>query len=109
MVEADFGGLPSSPIHVRRSSAQLFTAVPDSAVKNTATFLSYGIQDTPVKRRPASSLEHSHPSVVGFGSDKENDQLRKPVVSIGQPKDLETGKDIYKALGWDDNDIDDLA
>ncbi len=108
MAEADFGGLPSSPIHVRRSSAQLFTAVPDSAVK-TATFLSYGIQDTPVKRRPASSLEHSHPSVANFGSDKENDQLKKPVVSTGQREDLGAGKDIYKALGWDDNDIDDLA
>ncbi|KAH7383603.1 DNA replication regulator SLD3-domain-containing protein [Cadophora sp. MPI-SDFR-AT-0126] len=109
----NFGGIPSSPLHVRRSSAQLFNAVPDSVVKNPSASLSYGIDDTPVKRRPASSLEHSHPMLASFGSDKENDQSgKKAVDDVGLRRSLGEGKEesIYKALGWDDNDdIDDLA
>ncbi|KAH6719315.1 DNA replication regulator SLD3-domain-containing protein [Leptodontidium sp. MPI-SDFR-AT-0119] len=111
--EMDFGGIPSSPLHVRRSSAQLFTAVPDSAVKNPSTSLSYEVDDTPVKKRPASSLDHGHPSMASLGSDKENDQLLRNAAAdgglrggVGQSKD----ESIYKTLGWDDNDdIDDLA
>ncbi|KAH7330385.1 DNA replication regulator SLD3-domain-containing protein [Rhexocercosporidium sp. MPI-PUGE-AT-0058] len=113
MAEMDFGGIPSSPLHVRWSSAQLFTAVPDSAVKNTSAPLSYGVDDTPIKKRPASSLGHGHPSMASFGSDKENDQLeRKAAVDVGLRGSIGSSKDesIYKALGWDDNDdIDDLA
>jgi len=113
MSTMDIGGIPSSPLHVRRSSAQLFSAVPDSAVKNPSTTLPYGIEDTPIKRRPASSLDHGHPPVASFGSDKENDHLRKraPVdVSLQGGLGAKKEESIYKALGWDDNDdIDDLA
>jgi len=113
MSTMDIGGIPSSPLHVRRSSAQLFSAVPDSAVKNPSTTLPYGIEDTPIKRRPASSLDHGHPPVASFGSDKENDHLRKRApldVSLQGGLGAKKEESIYKALGWDDNDdIDDLA
>ncbi|PBP22579.1 hypothetical protein BUE80_DR006430 [Diplocarpon rosae] len=114
MNEVDHGGLPSSLLHVRRSSAQLFTAVPDSAVKNTATSSPYGIEDTPIKRKPAGSLENSHAILIRFRSDEENNKFaEKPVISNKQEQnDSNSGntESIYQALGWDDNDnINDLA
>ncbi|KAL2067193.1 hypothetical protein VTL71DRAFT_1617 [Oculimacula yallundae] len=111
--EMDYGGIPSSPIHVRRSSAQLFTAVPESTVKNPAAILSFGVEDTPIKRRSTISFEHGHPTITNLGSDKENDgKGLRTTTDIGQRGDTSPDKEesIYKALGWDDNDdIDDLA
>ncbi|PBP25431.1 hypothetical protein BUE80_DR003842 [Diplocarpon rosae] len=114
MNEVDHGGLPSSPLRVRRSSTQLFTAVPDSAVKDTSTSSSHGTEDTPVKRKPAASLENSHAILVRFRGDEENNKFaEKPVISNEQEQnDSNSGniESIYKALGWDENDnINDLA
>ncbi|CZS90696.1 hypothetical protein WAI453_004013 [Rhynchosporium graminicola] len=112
MGESNLGEVPSSPLHVRRSSAQLFPAVPESIAKNSATLLSFGVEDTPVKRKSAGSLEHGHPIKSSFSNDKENDRKITEITTNLSLGFTEMGKNdsIYKALGWDDNDeIDDLA
>ncbi|RDW88863.1 hypothetical protein BP6252_00895 [Coleophoma cylindrospora] len=93
-----YGGcLPLSPLHARRSSAQLFPTVLDFATPTTASS-AFAVQETPVKSRADVFLQHGHPS-----NEKEN--LTRTV----ETEDLETANDsIYKSLGWDD-DIDDLA
>jgi len=111
-VEVDYGScLPSSPLHVRRSSAQLFTAVPNSAIKMQSSF--GGIQETPVKTKQPATLDHSHPVVPGPGSDKENEVIEGAVrTSAGLKEGTSTAGEtsIYKSLGWDDaDDLDDLV
>lgn len=111
MAAFEHGFPPSSPLHVRRSSAQLFTAVPESATRNPFAALP-GLEETPVKKRPESASEHSHPTIPSMGNDKENEKLGATVGTV-QPRQITQGatKDdsIYKSLGWDDDDIDDLA
>jgi DNA replication regulator SLD3 len=99
----DFGGFPpSSPLHVRRSSAQLFTALPGSAGEISAS--SNGIQETPVKRRPL--IGYSHPNVQGLNSDKENRSVESNLQQFMRTHE----ESIYKSLGWDDaDDINDLV
>jgi DNA replication regulator SLD3 len=105
--------LPSSPLHVRRSSAQLFTAAPDSTAKRLSAGSLYGVQETPVKRRPEIMFDHSHPGLSGPGSDKENDRIerRNTLIATSSQETGRMDENIYKALGWDDeaDDIDDLA
>jgi hypothetical protein len=104
--------LPSSPLHVRRSSAQLFTAIPDSAAKGLSSFSSYGIQETPMKRRQETTVDHSHPGLSGSASDKENDgiETKEGMIASSSQESGRKEDDIYKSLGWDDpDDIDDLA
>ncbi|TVY37433.1 hypothetical protein LOCC1_G007360 [Lachnellula occidentalis] len=99
---------PSSPLHMRRSSAQLFI-VHDSAVKRPTEFsTAQGIQETPVKKRPEDKLQHSHPA-PSPGGNKENTGVKVGVVDDGSKSSGGRQEEsIYKALGWDD-DIDDLA
>ncbi|RDL41924.1 Uncharacterized protein BP5553_01903 [Venustampulla echinocandica] len=107
---------PSSPLHVRRSSGQLFAAIPDSVVKSPTTttqaFFSHEVQETPVKKRPSSKGDHGH-FQPAFDCDKEN--VRKiesaaQKTGLGQTNDTRQEESIYKSLGWDDpDDIDDLA
>lgn len=103
----DIGGyFLSSPLHVRRSSAQLFSSVPDSAAKSSETMYSpQGIEETPVKRR-AGVIGHAHPPVE-IGSDKENGV--RSGESLGNREEFGSTNEesIYKSLGWDD--VDDLA
>ncbi len=106
--------LASSPLHARRSSAQLFTAVPDSAAKGLSNLLPHGVQETPVKRRQELMFDHSHSVLSGPGSDKENDNdIIEREKTLEGNSSQETGMredNIYKSLGWDDaDDIDDLA
>lgn len=63
---------PSSPFHVRRSSAQLFPVIPESVVKVLAkpTDLS-SLQETPLKKKPESHLQHSHPAQISSGDNVE--------------------------------------
>jgi hypothetical protein len=111
--EPDYNGyLASSPLHVRRSSAQLFTAASDSTAKGLPEFQSHGIQETPVKRRNEIMFDHSHFVVTGPGSDKENedDIIGRGKILVDNPsQESGTGEEsIYKSLGWDDaDDIDD--
>ncbi|KUJ20411.1 uncharacterized protein LY89DRAFT_442789 [Mollisia scopiformis] len=96
---------PSSPLHIRRSSAQLFPAIPDSAMKKFSN--TSGIADTPVK----ATTGHAHPSTLEIGSDKENLRQGSEVEKVfNQSKnhDVTNNESIYKALGWDD-DLDELA
>lgn len=105
---------PSSPIHIRRSSAQLFSSVPDSAVKAVPTSWTThgGIQETPVKKRAVSTVfDHGHP-VSSPNFDQENTKQVEvkesdDVPPIGTTR-TQQGESIYKSLGWDD-DSDDLA
>lgn len=54
---------PSSPLHVRRSSAQLFPAIPESVMKVAGKPTDFfSLQETPVKKSSESYLQHSHPS-----------------------------------------------
>jgi hypothetical protein len=115
MIESDMGAFaPFSPSHVRRSSAQLF-ALPDSATKRTSpTFIPHGIQETPVKIiRFEDKLQHSHPAVAKYDSDKENERgLGMTSLIQNQPQSAPVVEEqsIYKSLGWDDgDDIDDMA
>ena len=109
------GYLASSPLHVRRSSAQLFTAASDSTTKELYEFQSHGIQETPVKRRKEIIFDHSHPMVIGPGSDKENEDyiIRRGKTLVENPsQEFGRGEEsIYKSLGWEDDadDIDDLV
>jgi hypothetical protein len=93
---------PSSPLHIRRSSAQLFTALPDLAEEISAS--SNGIQETPVKRRPL--VGHSHPNVQGPSCDKENQRGESNLQQFTGTHE----ESIYKSLGWDDaDDLNDLV
>ena len=87
--------------------------MPDSAAKRGSAALSYGVQETPVKRRQEIMFEHSHPRLSGPGSDKENDGIgeRKTLVTTSSQVTGRTDENIYKSLGWDDDadDLDDLA
>ncbi|EKD15846.1 uncharacterized protein L3040_003297 [Drepanopeziza brunnea f. sp. 'multigermtubi'] len=110
--DMDSGGVPSSPLHFRRSSSQLFTAVPDSAYKDLNAVVSCGLNETPIKKRPVSSNEHSHLGLAGIDSEKENNQSTMRRVISNECKEAlgkDTDDSIYKALGWDDNDLEDLA
>lgn len=99
---------PSSPLHVRRSSAKLF-AVPDSAAKVPITsWVSQGVQETPVKKR-SDVPPHSHPEPASDGN-KENVEVTKSTTTEDGSKMGGVGQEvsIYTSLGWDD-DIDELA
>lgn len=109
MEAGEYGVIPpSSPLHVRRSSAQLFPAVPSStAPKSASLTVPSAAQETPVKKGPEISTpqNHRHPS-----SEKENARVEKAsstsIIRTGGGADS-----IYKSLGWDadDDDLDDLA
>jgi len=109
--EVDYGGCPpSSPLHVRRSSAQLFTAVPDSATKIPSSFS--GVQETPVKTKQTTNLYHNHPVEPGPSSDKENELRGGSGLGVGVKERTKrrSEESIYKSLGWDDaDDLDDMA
>ncbi|KAH8662996.1 DNA replication regulator SLD3-domain-containing protein [Tricladium varicosporioides] len=111
------GCLPSSPLHVRKSSAQLFAtgSVPDSARKIPSTPRTIrNITETPVKKRPEPSLVHGHPE-PGHDGNKENvGELEQGSKYIEPSRDTDRSAqqevDIYKSLGWDDgDDIDELS
>lgn len=109
-----YGHLAFSPLHVRRSSAQLFTAASDSTGKGLSEFKSHSVQETPVKRRNEIMFDHSHPVATGSSSDKENgdDIIGRGKTLVDNPSQESGGgeENIYKSLGWDDaDDIDDLV
>jgi DNA replication regulator SLD3 len=110
------GFLPSSPLHVRRSSALLFNSVPDSAHKSTNLSFDFGnlstkggVLETPVKRRSIDfDSGHAHPeiSLPALRNDKENDVLDDTKKGKSKENSVipEQEADIYKDLGWDDVD-----
>ena len=105
-VPPDCNYLPSSPLQPR-PSAQLFAAVPDSAVKTAPTSANnHGIQDTPIKQRPEIT-DHGHP--LYSSSNKETGQATKKM-AISGTRDIKSSQEvsIYKSLGWDD-DADELS
>ena len=110
----DYGGyLSSSPLQSRRSSGQLFAAVPDSAVKTSSRpTMTCGIQETPVKKGAETTQLHGHPARTS-GSDKENRGGRnKMVTNVGMKGTIGSSQEesIYKSLGWDDaDDLDELS
>ena len=103
---------PSSPLHVRRSSAQLFTVVPESGIKKAPNpSIHYGIQETPVKKRSGTMLD---PSVCGLTSNNKENVSKGGAKLIDAVASTNMGitkeESIYHSLGWDDaDDIDDLA
>lgn len=113
----NFGGFseqvpPSSPLQGRRSSTQLFSAVPESAVKKPSD--TYGIVDTPIKGMSG----HGHPISLESNSSNNNnnkENLRqgnevKKFLDQNDHNDVTNEVSIYKSLGWDDaDDIDELA
>jgi DNA replication regulator SLD3 len=102
---------PSSPLHVRRSSAQLFSSVPDSAAKPSSIAWASQLQETPVKRASVN-INHIETTLIS-SCDKENTHSVEE--NSGRERPRQTSKiqqedSIYKSLGWDDpDDLDDLT
>jgi hypothetical protein len=97
---------------MRRSSAQLFATVSDSAVKAPQNSrASLGFLETPIKKTHTTDLAHGHP-IQSPRFDKENNQEfegSKSAVQTTQKTSIDQEDCIYKSLGWEDDDIDDLA
>ncbi|KAG9238721.1 DNA replication regulator SLD3-domain-containing protein [Amylocarpus encephaloides] len=90
-----------SPLHVRRTSAQLFRAVPDSAINEVSSSQTCpDIQDTPVKKGLGTALSHGHPALL----DKENVSENEVAQAFRGEKVTRQEDSIYKSLGWDDAD-----
>ncbi|CAG8979415.1 hypothetical protein HYALB_00012448 [Hymenoscyphus albidus] len=108
---------PLSPCHIRRSSAQLFAAIPDSAVKAApASWAAHGgVQETPVKNRSVSTnFDHGHPaSSPKFDQENSRKVGVEEIIQMVESSTMKTlqqqSDSIYKSLGWDDDDIDDLV
>jgi DNA replication regulator SLD3 len=128
MYDDELGALPpSSPLQARRSSAHIFNSVPDSIIKRPSTSsaprgiletpvkrpstsgMHFGLEETPVKQSTELEFNHSHPPTVG--EDKENSRNVPKAPEVAKPFPTSRGNpdSIYAALGWDDDDIDDLA
>lgn len=141
--DTDYGTIPpSSPLQMRRSSAQLFKSVPESVVRRrSVSAIPRGILETPIKKPSPSTLYngieetplkeislkdtplketplgkigvwkfgHSHPSDPSH-QDQEN--IRDVPVALEKVNPTQIYKkevSYYEALGWNDDDIDDLA
>ena len=98
--------LPSSPLQQRHSSsAHNYGIVPDSITRNTtSSFIGREVQETPTKKR-LEAMAHRHPAPFTSGN-KENTKAR--TASNTKERVTDTKDDIYKTLGWDDDD-DELA
>ncbi|ESZ92222.1 hypothetical protein SBOR_7387 [Sclerotinia borealis F-4128] len=144
--DADYGAIPpSSPLQMRRSSAQLFNRNPNSMakrpsipavpriletpIKRPSTSTSYThIEETPLKETslketplaplaPLRNLSdwkscHSHPSVPSGPPNQDQENIRDVPVALDKMKPTQVYKkevSFYEALGWNDDDIDDLA
>lgn len=104
----DQTSFPPSPLHTHDSSAQLFAAVPDSAVKVLDTSRRpNNIQGTPVKQRSRAGPQDSRPETFLDG-DKENVIVQARSTVDGGLSIRGQEESIYKSLGWDD-DFDELA
>jgi len=104
---ANYGAIPpSSPLQQRHSSsAHNYGIVPDSITRNTtSSFIGREVQETPTKKR-LEAMAHSHPAPFTSGN-KENTKAR--TASNTKERVTDTKDDIYKTLGWDDDD-DELA
>jgi hypothetical protein len=104
--------LPPSSSHIRRSSAQLFSTVSDSGIKlaqDARTQLD--VLETPIKKKPINDLAHGHP-IESPRFDQENKTILEAPNSVSEtPKKVNMEQEgcIYKSLGWEDDDIDDLG
>ncbi|KAK6593866.1 hypothetical protein H4I96_10779 [Botrytis cinerea] len=130
--DADYGAIPpSSPLQMCRSSAQLFNSIPDSVVKrpslssvpsnletpikrpSPSTFFT-GVQETPIKDTPVRKISewvsgYTHPAGP---SNEDQENIRDVPVALEKMKPTQVYKkevSYYEALGWNDDDIDDLA
>ncbi|EDO04114.1 hypothetical protein SS1G_06597 [Sclerotinia sclerotiorum 1980 UF-70] len=139
--DAGYAIPPSSPLQMRRSSAQLFNSIPDSVVKRPVSAVPRGILETPIKRSSSSTLYNGieetpmketplretpvKETPLGkisewklgqkneFGpSNQDQENLRDVPVALEKMKPTQIYKkeiSYYEALGWNDDDIDDLA
>jgi len=102
---ANHGEHPSSPLQSCQFVAQSTQTIPQSIVKSPS--FTYGIEETPVRKKAGHNLEHSHLSGPWGSGEKENLAIEDLGVEHDQSKPED---DIYESLGWDDADaIDDLA
>jgi len=99
--------LPSSPLQQRHSaSTEKYGTVPDSVTRHTSNSLvDQEIQETPIKKR-TETIVHSHPASFA-SNNKEN--TKSKAESAHRQRAADTKDDIYKALGWDEDDDDELA
>lgn len=98
---------PSSPLQQRHSgTTQSYGVVPDSAARSTSSSrIDREIQETPVKRR-SEAITHVHPPPFAI-SNKENTKATADTSTKQEAAHVKD--DIYKTLGWDDDDDDELA
>jgi DNA replication regulator SLD3 len=101
---------PSSPLHIRRSSAQLFARVPASAAKLPEdSGISLGVLETPVKKKSAVDPVHGHSfQSPRFDQENKDVEVPNPAIKKTQKTSIDQQDSIYKSLGWEDDDIDDL-
>lgn len=148
--DTEYGVIPpSSPLQMRRSSAQLFSRIPDTVIKRSVSAprniletpvqrsspstLYSDIQETPLKETILNetplkgaimketplrertlmetplkkisewNLGHNHPP------DQDQENIRDLMEKIKPVQVYKKEVSYYEALGWNDDDIDDLA
>ena len=99
--------LPSSPLQQRHSgSSQNYGVVSDSVTRRTSSSLiNHQIQETPIKKR-LEAMAHSHPAPFASNNKENTKAITEPST---KQRATNTKDDIYKTLGWDDDDDDELA
>lgn len=103
---------PSSPLHMRRSSAQLFATILDSAVKAPqSSEASYNVLETPIKKKTTVDLAHGHPIQSPLFDQENKKEIERPSLPASKMQGTSVGEEdsIYKSLGWENDDIDDLV
>lgn len=98
-----------SPLQLSRSSKHLFNSDPETAGP-PSSWSSQGVLETPAKQKSDATLVHSHPVLSTPISGKENVRVKELTsCGLGNTEGKAEEDSIYKTLGWDADDIDDLA
>ncbi|KAH8808223.1 DNA replication regulator SLD3-domain-containing protein [Xylogone sp. PMI_703] len=103
--------LVSSPMQAHHLGTVHFPSIPNSAAKSgTGASNLYGIQETPIKKKSVviAASPHSMESAKGSIHHNVENSFNNRDAAIPEitTKDDES---LYKALGWDDDDIDELT
>jgi DNA replication regulator SLD3 len=101
---------PSSPLHMRRSSAQLFATIPASSSKLThGSRKPLDVPETPVNKKSNVDAVHTHPfQSPRLDQENKDEEGTKSAVETTQKTTVVQEDSIYKSLGWEDDDVDDL-
>ncbi|RFU35956.1 hypothetical protein B7463_g292, partial [Scytalidium lignicola] len=103
--------LASSPVTTHHSERIHFPSIPDSAMKLwTGPSMFCGIEETPVKKRIVGTELQSLMANSTKGTLEDNSESSSNNRDEAMPKIvIKDDESLYKALGWDDDDIDEMA